>query len=174
MNEYTSSLIGIQILSMSKKLMNQAFRFCDKYASYQDTDSIQMPYKYQQQLINDYEKHYERPFMGKDLGLFSSDFNDITCHKAVYVGKKLIFCQLEGKDHIKLKGIPESVIKKYVEDNEISLWDLYIQLYNGEEIPFDIYSTRIGFKADNMQISTRNSAFRIISFNADKTQRIYL
>ncbi|MFA5704606.1 MAG: DNA polymerase, partial [Advenella sp.] len=238
-DEFTSSLIGIQILSMSKKMMNQAFRFCDKEAMYQDTDSIHLKAKDAIILKKQYEEHYKRPFTSKKLGDFSSDFgNDTKCLRSIYCGKKAYYCDLlkkvykniqyrkgtvekridlninlnqevfechyetklsmklarfskefevgksyevtfklnnidhvvsfnveeEREDHVRMKGVPNKVVIHYCKINNLTLWHLYMKLYNGEAITFDLTSIKVCFKFVNLTVGTQKEFERKIIF----------
>lgn len=238
-DEFTSSLIGIQILEMSKKIMNQAFKFCDKTALYQDTDSIQLRKTDADKMIKAYNEHYKKEMIGSELGQFSSDFGaDCRCIRAIYCGKKAYYCNLLSKKyknisyrkgsnenridinfnlkedifechyekklslklsrfsnkfeigktyevtfklnnidhivkfdvveeedhHIRLKGVPGGVIRQYCIDNKLTPWELYMKLYNGEAITFNLASVKVCFKFDNLNVSTLKEFERMISF----------
>jgi len=70
--------IGVSILSMSKRIMNEVMTLAednniDLY--YQDTDSIHLEEKNIKTLSNLFEQKYNRVLIGKEMGQFHSDFN---------------------------------------------------------------------------------------------------
>ena len=70
-------LLGIHVLSMSKRIMNEvmclAFDIgCHIY--YQDTDSMHIEKNDLNMLATEFKKKYDRELIGTDLGQFHSDF----------------------------------------------------------------------------------------------------
>ena len=74
---YNFSLLGIQVLSMSKRIMNEVMCLafdegCHIY--YQDTDSVHIEANDLPHLEEAFEQKYHRPLRGNALGQFHSDF----------------------------------------------------------------------------------------------------
>lgn len=100
---------------------------------------------------------------------------DLYADMAVYLGKKM-YCERirsftypnEVGINFKLKGIPEEVIvrhanENYLGDNEVEkIFNLYMDIYNGAEIVFDLLSTRVRFKIGHSMISNVKSFTRKI------------
>jgi len=157
--------VGVCILSNSKRIMNEVMCLAednniDLY--YQDTDSMHLRDEHIPVLSKVFKETYGRELIGKGLGQFHSDFDlpgcsNIVATKSIFLGKKCYIDKLEGTNsngeketgfHIRMKGIPEKCIH-YVVDNTPKykdVMDLYIDLYNGNEVAFDL--TNGGSKAN--------------------------
>ena len=77
---FNNSLLGIQILSMSKRIMNEVM--CLAYdigchIFYQDTDSMHIFTDDLPKLEKAYYEHYNRSLKGKELCQFHSDFLEV-------------------------------------------------------------------------------------------------
>ena len=121
---------------------------------YQDTDSIHITDKHIKILEEEFKKEYGRELNGEKLGQFNSDFeshkikNEIKSKKLIILGKKCYMDKLvglkDGKEtgeidyHIRMKGIPNKVIHYTAEKRNQRIEDLYEDLFNGEEITFDL------------------------------------
>ena len=94
---YSSPHLGCSVLSYSKRLMNRVMCLADDHninCYYQVTDSIHMDEDKVQPLAELYEKKYNKPLIGKQLGQFHSDFEfdgmkDIRSVGLITLGKKL-------------------------------------------------------------------------------------
>ena len=157
---YSSPHLGTSVLSYSKSLMNRVHCLADDNdinCYYQDTDSIHMDEDKVQPLAELYEKKYNKPLIGKQLGQFHSDFEfdgmqDIRSVGLITLGKKSYIDRLEGTDqngnkqytyHIRLKGISPAAIEKHVRierknNPDYNEWQLFKRLYGGEAITFDL------------------------------------
>ena len=101
--------------------------------------------------------------------------SDLYADNAIYLGKKM-YCErirsFRFPDEIginfKLKGIPEEVIinhanNNYSGDNEVErIFNLYLDIYNGNEVTFDLLSTRVRFKIGHSIITNVKSFTRKI------------
>ena len=91
---YTNTLLGVQILSMSKRIMNEVMctaEDLDIHIYYQDTDSMHIQKGRLNDLSNEYFKRFGRELIGKNLGQFHNDFDEVAdgyAYKSVFVGKK--------------------------------------------------------------------------------------
>lgn len=69
--------------------------------------------------------------------------------------------------HYRMKGIPQSTIEYYCKNNNITPLQLYIKLYNKEEIEFDLTESgdkmRVNYDKIN-QIRTKTNFTRIVKF----------
>jgi hypothetical protein len=140
---------------------------------YTDTDSIHILESDIDRLAEIFKNKYGKQLIGKELTQFHTDFTPIsgkpshsTC--LIALGKKSYIDILRNEDgevseHIRMKGIPEPVIRKYCEKNQISARELYEQLYNGECITFDLTQGKICFKKTKCyeQISLKSFNRRI-------------
>lgn len=164
-DNYIPCIIGVLILSMSKRIMNEVIctgedAGCRIY--YQDTDSIHIVKEDLPKLEAKFKELYGRDIRGSDMGQFHSDFRELDkdmltwSKKCIIVGKKMYLDILTNEKgsldyHIRLKGIPEDVIKytaieKHGNLNGEEIVKLYEDLYKGKEIEFDLMKTRPRFK----------------------------
>jgi hypothetical protein len=142
---------GSVVLSMSKRIMNEVMCLAQHEKVpifYQDTDSIHLPQKCVPVLADAFKKAYGRELIGKDLGQFHCDFAPIDNEptwsiKLIALGKKSYLDVLRNKSgkmqyHIRMKGIPTSVIYKHCEMNNWTVEELYEWMYQGNLVEFDM------------------------------------
>jgi hypothetical protein len=185
-DHFNIAQVGVCILSNSKRIMNEVMCLAednniDLY--YQDTDSMHLRDEHIPILSKVFKETYGRELIGKGLGQFHSDFDlpgcsDIVAVKSIFLGKKCYIDKLEGINkngeketgfHIRMKGIPEKCIHYVVEhsDKYNDVMDLYIDLYNGNEVSFDLTNggTKANFKFNNnYTINTLSMFSRSIKF----------
>ena len=172
--------IGALILGMSKRIMNEVIctaedNNIDVY--YQDTDSIHIKKQDVKSLADAFEARFGRELIGLEMGQFHVDFplidnKETWSRRSIFLGKKCyIDCLIntEGKeeDFIRMKGVPERVIKNTAKDMKIELYDLYDSMFKGEEIKFDLLNSNMpSFEYQkNFGIRLRNSFERVLKFN---------
>ena len=154
-NSYNMAHVGIFILSMSKRIMNEVFNVandnnCPLY--YTDTDSIHCNYDDVKTIETEFRNRYNRELTGKHLGQFHIDFDlngaesEIYAVKSLFLGKKcyidkLVSTDKNGKEitgyHYRMKGVNTQGIKhkaKKLFNNDI--FKVYEQLSKGEELEF--------------------------------------
>ena len=165
---FSSPHIGAEILSMSKRIMNEVMCTAednDMQIYYQDTDSMHLGQHHIPELVKIYKAKYGRDLIGKQLGQFHSDFDfdsdeEPYAIKSIFLGKKCYIDQVrtiksgvEKLDnfHIRMKGVPGYAIKA-----EGPVMETYERLFNGEEIEFDLL-------ADNHVNFKRNKDFTMSS-----------
>ena len=186
MEHFNYAPCGTEILSMSKRLMNEVFSCADDLGLkiyYQDTDSIHMNYDDVAKIAARFKIKYDRELVGKNMGQFHVDFamdgacDDIYAIESYFLSKKTYIDVLESKDvdgntinqeHIRLKGIPTSCIKYKAELENKAVLDLYRELYNGREINFDLTNegTKINFKMNkDCSVSTVKKFKRTIKIH---------
>lgn len=168
-DHYNIAQVGVCILSMSKRIMNEVMCLaedigCDIY--YQDTDSMHLQDCDIKKLSDAFSAKYGRKLIGKGLGQFHSDFElegckDVYATKSIFLGKKCYIDELKGTDengqektgfHIRMKGIPNKCIfHTCTQLGYENPYDLYQDLYNGKKITFDLTcnNTKPVFKFDN-------------------------
>ena len=162
---YTNTLLGVQILSMSKRIMNEVMCTAEDIGIkiyYQDTDSMHIQKNKIDYLAEEYKKRFGRELIGKNLGQFHNDFDEVEngyAYKSIFVGKKMYVDMLKNeKDesgiHYRMKGVNLDCVKLYSEENNLSLFDIYNKLYNGEEITFDLLKAKPCFKMNDNQTVT--------------------
>lgn len=172
--------IGALILGMSKRIMNEVIctaedNNIDVY--YQDTDSIHIKKQDVKSLADAFEARFGRELIGLEMGQFHVDFplidnKETWSKRSIFLGKKCyIDCLIntEGKeeDFIRMKGVPERVVKNTAKDMKIELYDLYDSMFKGEEIKFDLLNSNMpSFEYQkNFGIRLRNSFERVLKFN---------
>ena len=162
---YTNTLLGVQILSMSKRIMNEVMCTAEDIGIkiyYQDTDSMHIQKNKIDDLANEYKKRYGRELIGKNLGQFHNDFDEVEngyAYKSIFVGKKMYVDMLkndknESGIHYRMKGVNLDCVKLYSEENNCEIYDIYNKLYNGEEITFDLLKAKPCFKMNDNQTVT--------------------
>ena len=178
-SSYIPVQIGCLILGMSKRIMNEVIctaedNNIDVY--YQDTDSIHIKKKDVESLANAFEASFGRELIGVEMGQFHVDFplinnKETWSKKSIFLGKKCYIDCLtnidgEEEDFIRMKGVPEKVIRNTAKDMEIQLYDLYDKMYDGEEISFDLLNSNMpSFEYQkNFGIKLREEFKRILKF----------
>ena len=184
---FNFSLFGIQVLSMSKRIMNEvmclAFDIgCHIY--YQDTDSMHIEVDDLPKLIEAYKNKYNRDLVGNQLGQFHSDFPTINEHdeipKAVesyFLMKKMYIDKLQDStgdvDYMSRgKGLTQNSIKYASKQFDDDYMKLYEHLYNGNECAFDLTQGQPCFEMNkNMTISTKKHFIRKICTKYEEGNR---
>lgn len=174
---YTNTLLGVQILSMSKRIMNEVMCTAEDIGIkiyYQDTDSMHIQKNKINSLAEEYKKRFGRELIGKNLGQFHNDFDEVEngyAYKSIFVGKKMYVDMLKNDKneygiHYRMKGVNLDCVKLYAEElrrtegpNNLSIFDIYNKLYNGEEITFDLLKAKPCFKMNDNQTVTNLSSF---------------
>lgn len=160
-NDHTNAChIGSEILAMSKRIMNEVMCLAEDNEIeiyYQDTDSMHIDNNSITKLGNLFKNKYGRDLIGKSLGQFHCDFEDINKKKALHttrtiiLGKKTYFDEVLYEDgskhtHFRMKGIPKDVLSLKAKNKyNGNMKKLYLDLYNGTRINFDLLSARIKF-----------------------------
>ena len=159
-NAFNFSLIGLQILSMSKRIMNEVMCLgfdikCHIY--YQDTDSIHIEVEDLPKLVKAFEEKYKRPLIGKNMGQFHSDFPTINHHDEIpksiesyFLMKKMYIDKLTDStgeiDYMKRgKGITQQAID-YLAQEKQGLMNVYKSIFEGNEETFDLTKGQPCFK----------------------------
>ena len=195
--------VGCEILSMSKRIMNQVMCLAEDLEIlmvYTDTDSIHIESNKVKFLGDEFQKKYGRQLIGKDLGEFHVDFGmfdedgnkievstDIDSIEGIFLAKKVYNDHLESHDlqgnlvhdhHTRLKSVSGSCIKKKAQDDyNGNVMNIYKDLFDGDEIEFDLtdrLDSKDVFEFDQktLNVSTRQKKFpRQIKFDLD-TERV--
>ena len=176
---YIPVQIGCLILGMSKRIMNEVIctaedNNIDVY--YQDTDSIHIKKRDVESLARAFEASFGRELIGVEMGQFHVDFplinnKETWSKKSIFLGKKCYIDCLtnidgEEEDFIRMKGVPEKVIRNTAKDMNIQLYELYDKMYDGEEISFDLLNSNMpSFEYQkNFGIKLREEFKRILKF----------
>ena len=131
---YNMCHIGAEILSMSKRIMNEVFhaaKISNIEIFYTDTDSLKLFTKDIDNLSLKYNELYGKSLIGNNLGQFKDEHTEkdiLNCYKFIGLGKKAYISIEKNNNHkFSLKGIP----KIYLDKN--SLVDIYEKLYKGDK-----------------------------------------
>lgn len=172
---FVPNLIGVQILSMSKRIMNEVMCLAEDLGImiyYQDTDSMHIPVKDVPRLEDEYYKKYNRVLRGSDMGQFHPDFEsdkikgDLKSVESYFLGKKAYCDKLMNDNseidfHLRLKGIPNNLLESEYEDP----LELYKYMYNGGEYKFNLLKLKPSFEmTKDMKIRSRTEFTRKIKF----------
>jgi hypothetical protein len=187
-NHFNIAHVGVSILSWSKRIMNEVMTLAEDNnipIFYQDTDSNHMLEQDVNKLATLFKQKYGKELIGKELGQFHSDFelegcNNVYATDSIFLGKKCYIDKLCGTDnvtgeikhgyHIRMKGVDNGTIYYTAEKLNIDVFELYMKLYDGEAIEFDLTQggTKHNFKFhSNGSITTLNEFFRVIQFRQD-------
>ena len=182
---FNFSLLGIQVLSMSKRIMNEvmclAFDLgCKIY--YQDTDSFMIEKNDLSKLEVEFNKKYQRKLIGSDLGQFHCDFPTIKDHtempwsiEAYFLMKKMYIHKITDSTKdidyvIRGKGLTLNSIKELAKENfDGDYMALYKAIFDGAVETFDLTKGQPCFKLQkNMTVSTLNEFKRRIRTNYEE------
>ena len=152
-NHYNLAHIGVEVLSMSKRIMNEVMCLAEDIGVeiyYQDTDSTHTPVADIPRLCEAYYKEYGRVLEGNEMGQFNCDFDSkklkgkIRSVESVFLGKKCYVDKLKGDEegvydyHIRMKGVSGDAISDKLLEEGIDPIELYDRLHSGEVITFDL------------------------------------
>jgi hypothetical protein len=182
-DHFNKAQVGSEILAMSKRIMNEVITTAEDNnlnVYYQDTDSLHIDFEQVATLEQKYLEKYNKVLKGEDLGNFHIDFDlkgadgEIYATDSLFLGKKCYIDRLESvnKDgsvvsgyHIRMKGISTESINHYCSENHINPLELYKQLYDGDEITFDLTAGKTIFKYNNIGcVKTVSEFLRKIKF----------
>lgn len=152
-DHFTGAHIATNILSMSKRIMNEVICTAEDLGIkiyYQDTDSMHLHQDTIKLLRDTYKQKYGRELIGKDMGQFHTDFEvsdnkatNIAAVESIFVAKKVYVDKLQYNDangeikydhHVRVKGVPTQAIL----DIDANVMDTYKRLYQGEPITCNI------------------------------------
>ena len=171
---FNFSLLGIQDLSMSKRIMNEVMCLAFDLGChiYQDTDSMHIEVDDLPKLVDAFRVKYGRELIGSDMGQFHSDFPTINGHdempKAIesyFLMKKMYVDKLQDStgdiDYmIRGKGLTQNSIKYAAKSFGGDYMKLYKSLYDGNMQTFDLTQGQPCFSMNkNMTVST-NEVFK--------------
>ena len=175
---FSNTLLGVHILSMSKRIMNEVMCLaydlkCHIY--YQDTDSFMIEIDDLPRLEEAYESLYHRKLRGTDLGCFHPDFEPINGEvpisvQSVFLMKKMYVHKLmnskgEVDYHLRGKGLTQQSIKhNCMIDNVYDPIAFYTKMYEGSEEVFDLTIGQPCFSMNkDLTVSTNEEFKRRVS-----------
>ena len=181
-NHFNSCHIGTEILSMSKRIMNEVMCLSEDLdidIYYQDTDSMHIEANKIPMLADAFRVKYNKELIGKNLGQFHSDFDfkseeEVVAVEEVFLGKKSYCDKVKlVKDgvvsydyHMRMKGIPHKALHHVIKnDFKNNPMDMYIHLYKGNPITFNLLQGTVAFEAlANYNIRNRTEFKRTVQF----------
>ena len=175
---FSNTLIGVQILSMSKRIMNEVMCTAEDFdipIYYQDTDSMHIENDKIPLLAWEFQQRYKRDLIGKNLGQFHNDFDELSDNpvaiESYFLGKKSYIDKLtndknETAYHIRMKGIDlkniDLVTKRDFDGDPMKLYEY---LAEGNMVQFDLLETKPRFKMNkNLTVENVKSFLRTVSF----------
>lgn len=181
-SHYNMAHAGTEILSMSKRIMNEVMCLAEDInieLYYQDTDSMHIDARKNKEglsgidrLSSAYKQRYNRELVGEQLGQFHSDFDfksdkQILASKSIFLGKKsyldVIPTWKNGVEtiqyHMRMKGIPTSCLIDIANTNyNGDCFLMYYDLYKGKKIEFNLID-KLAFKTNNNFTTGRHKEF---------------
>ena len=184
-NQFSNSIFGITVLSVSKRIMNEVMCLAEDLGIeiyYQDTDRMHIEYDKVDYLDEEFTKKYNRKLIGSGMGNFHTDFEPANayCVRHISLGKKMYLDVLEfaespayglsltspdklsRKNHIRMKGIPGTVIENHAKkhfDGDVT--KLYEYIFRGGSIEFNLLDGKVCMKASrNGTVSYANKFSR--------------
>ena len=184
--QFNNCIFGVSVLSMSKRIMNEVMCLAEDLKIpiyYQDTDSMHIEHDKLELLSNEYRKIYNRDLIGENImGRFHNDFDELPdayCTFHISLGKKMYYDALandkgEHAEHFRMKGIPNDTIKDYANKHfNGNVKDLYMYLYEGNSINFDLNATKVNFKMEKTgEILHNNKFLRTVKATAERSETV--
>lgn len=163
------SLLGIHVLSMSKRIMNEVMCLAEDIGAriyYQDTDSMHIRLSDLEPLELAFKNKYGSELRGNQLGQFHSDFTSMHgrsdvqyASESLFIAKKIYIDKLllsDGSTDYMFRGkglTNASILTAAMKCG--GLMELYMKLYDGEEITFNLCDGQPCFKMEkNMTVTT--------------------
>ena len=87
LNHFNYVHCGVEILSMSKRVMNEVMVLADDNKLniwYQDTDSMHINYEEVETLAKLFKEKYNRELIGNGMGQFHIDFDMLNANEEIY------------------------------------------------------------------------------------------
>jgi len=153
---YNRQHCACEILSMSKVIMNEVMCLAEDIGAdieYTDTDSMHIDFDKVDALADAFRAKHGRELVGKQLGQFHVDFEDLApgggavwAKESYFLGKKTYIDELTDEQgnkgyHIRMKGIPGKCITFKVKvDYKDDPLLLYKDLNEGNPVKFDLKS----------------------------------
>ena len=181
---YTPTLMGVQILSMSKRIMNEVMCTAednDIFITYTDTDSMHIENDKISLLAQKFKEKFGRELIGKNLGQFHSDFEPLVkggenpvSIESYFLGKKAYIDKLTDNAgrigyHIRMKGVTGACIELEADRKfDGNIMNLYKHLADNHNLTFNLTDVKAKFKNNkNKTVSNLTEFKRTIKFLGD-------
>lgn len=149
---FNNTLLGVQILAMSKRLMNRVMCLADDLhfdVYYQDTDSMHIRRDQVPLLERAFFGKYGSDLRGTALCQFHPDFDpicsesipeEVTAVESYFLGKKCYCDKLVDQRgnvgyHVRMKGVSLKSVAHAAKEDYMGL---YARLFSGETVVFDL------------------------------------
>lgn len=188
--DYNRAHLGCQILSMSRRIMNEVMDTADRVKVpiyYQDTDSMHMPESGINPLVEAFRNKYGRELEGEELGQFNSDFKmkgckNVMAYKTLILGKKCYIDLIRGTDkdgnikediHYRMKGVTSTGLEEEAKKTPGGMFGLFKELASGVEKkillnPFNVEdnkkSVMFDFHKAGMSVEMKKPFYRTVKF----------
>lgn len=183
---FNNTLLGVQILAMSKRLMNRVMCLADDFhldVYYQDTDSMHIRRDQVPVLERAFASKYGRDLRGTALCQFHPDFDpicsesipeEVTAIESYFLGKKCYCDKLVDQRgnigyHVRMKGVSLKSVAHAAKEDYMGL---YARLFSGETVVFDLCCDG-QVKFDNTKdgtVKTKTSFERAVKATAETEQ----
>jgi hypothetical protein len=174
-NHFNCGHIGSEILSMSKRIMNEVMCLAEDNGHmiyYQDTDSMHINKDSVNKLASEFKQKYHRDLIGKGMGQFHCDFEmgqdsgtEPYAVESIFLGKKCYIDKVkyvkDGKEmfgyHVRMKGVPNEIVNITSKKNHNgSLMDLFKYMFTGKSVIFDLLAGTKKFFVGGSDYSIKN------------------
>ena len=175
-HQFRNCLLGTQILSISKRIMNEVMCLAEDIGIsiyYQDTDLVHIPRDDVSLLANAFKNKYNTELIGNQLGQFHSGFlgtnadgSEVYAVESYFIWKKAYIDKLSnGLYHIRLNGTLQTSIELVIERSfGGDALALYEHLLEGHDVVFDLFETGVRFSLSPGSITSKNKFTRKVSF----------
>ena len=164
---------------MSKRIMNEVMCTAednDIGIYYQDTDSMHIENDKIQLLAEKFKERFGRELIGKELGQFHNDFDELTNNpisiKSYFLGKKAYIDKLTNDNgeiayHIRMKGVTNTCITlQAIKQFNNDPMELYKHLSEGKKINFNLTDVKAKFKNNKNRTISNITDFKLSVKNA--------
>lgn len=183
----SSPHLGCQILSYSKRIMNQVMYTAEDNGLdiyYQDTDSMHIDRSSISILSKKYKEIYGKKLIGEQLGQFHSDFevkglDPKTTYSCKFIGlmkKTYVDCCVDDKGntgyHIRAKGFSLSSIEDCIQRENITPEVLYERVLHGSEYSMNLLANNgCSFeKSNGFQYTSRDEFYRLFKMQENDSE----
>ena len=172
-NFYSNTLIGVQILSMSKRIMNEVMCLAEDLnvdIYYQDTDSMHISEARLPVLAEAFKAKFNRELIGSKMGQFHNDFtaikgNNVVSVESYFIGKKCyvdkLVSDIDQGYHIRMKGVDLNCVRMTSNSSfNNNMMNLYDHLFEGKSITFNLLDTKPRFKMNKERTVSNVAKFK--------------
>ena len=145
---------------------------------YQDTDSMHIENDKIPLLAEAFKKKFGRELIGKELGQFHNDFDELESNpvsiESYFLGKKAYIDKLSNDNnetayHYRMKGVDLKCIELKTNNQfKGDIMELYKHLFEGHSLKFDLTETKARFKMNkDRTVMNIDNFSRCVSFKGN-------